>query len=150
MPLAKNKKKLQQDIIEKFASKFAHSAKCLYSEATGNLHTQEVELLKKLGMTITKQDDMPDIILFDEEKKWLFFVDAVTTDNKAMSSNRVNKLNDLTKNVTTGKIYVSAFPDFETYKNFIEEIVWGTHAWIASAPEHMIHFDSDNSQQPSK
>ena len=54
-------------------------------------------------MTITKQDDMPDIILFDEEKNWLFFVDAVTTDNKAMSSNRVYKLNDLTKNVTTGK-----------------------------------------------
>lgn len=144
MQLAKNKQ-FQQAIIEKFASKFAHGAKCLYSEATGNFHTQEVELLKKIGMTITEQDDMPDVILFDEEKKWLFLVDAVTSDDKAINSNRIIKLNDLTKNVTTGKIYVSAFPDFETYKNSIEEIVWGTHVWIASAPEHMIHFDSGNS-----
>ncbi len=95
-------------------------------------------------MTITKQDDMPDIIQFDEEKNWLFFVDAVTTDNKAMSSNRVYKLNDLTKNVTTGKIYVSAYPDFETYKKFAKEIVWGTHVWIASVPDHIIHFDNGN------
>ncbi len=144
MLLAKNKKQLQQAIIENFALKFAHDAKCLYSDAMGHTQKQEVELLKKLGMTITKQDDMPDVILFDEEKNWLFLVDAFTSNNKAINSNRVNKLNDLTKNVTLGKIYVFAFSDFETYKNSIEEIVWGTNVWIASVPEHMIHFDNGN------
>jgi BsuBI/PstI restriction endonuclease C-terminus. len=146
--ISKESSQLQRDIIELFASKFAHGAKCLYAEASGNAHAQEINFLKKIGMSFTRQDEMPDVILFDEEKNRLFLVDAVTSNDKAMNTNRVTKLNDLTKNVTTGKIYVSAFPDFKTYKNSIEEIVWGTNVWIASVPEHMIHFDSGNLLKP--
>ena len=50
---------------------------------------------------------------------------------------------ELTKNVTAGKIFVTAFLDFKTYKKFAEELAWDTEVWIAEMPEHMIHLNGD-------
>ena len=49
----------------------------------------------------------------------------------------------MTKDVTAGKIFVTAFPDFKTYKKFSEKLAWETEVWIAEMPEHMIHLDGD-------
>lgn len=46
----------------------------------------------------------------------------------------------MTNDVTAGKIFVTAFLDFKTYKKFAEELAWETEVWIAGMPEHMIHF----------
>ena len=49
----------------------------------------------------------------------------------------------MTKNVTAGKIYITAFLDFKTFKNFADIIAWETEIWIANMPEHMLHFNGD-------
>ena len=40
-------------------------------------------------------------------------------------------------------IYVTAFPDFGVFKNYMSEIAWETEVWLADTPEHMIHFNGD-------
>ena len=85
---------------------------------------------------------MPDVILFDEEKNWLFLVNAVTPVGP-MNPKRIIELGDLTKNVTAGKIFVTAFLDFATYKKFAADLVWDTEVEIAKIPEHMIHLNGD-------
>ena len=47
----------------------------------------------------------------------------------------------MTKDVTAGKVFVTAFLDFKTYKRFAEELAWETEVWIAEMPEHMIHLN---------
>lgn len=49
----------------------------------------------------------------------------------------------MTENVTAGKIFVTAFLDFKTYKKFSEVLAWETEVWIAEMPEHMIHLNGD-------
>ena len=51
-------------------------------------------------------------------------------------------------NVTAGKIFVTAFLDFKTYKKFAEELAWETEVWIAEMPEHMIHLNGDRFMGP--
>lgn len=60
-----------------------------------------------------------------------------------MDPKRIVELGDLTKNVKAGKIFVTAFLDFGTYKKFAADLAWDTEVWISDMPEHMIHLNGD-------
>ena len=134
---------LQKAIVEDFAPRFAPNAKCLYvGDTTEKDLVKDVETLKKLGFVITLHDKMPDVVFYDEKKGWLYFVEAVTSVGP-MDPKRIVELADLTKNVKAGKIFVTAFLDFRTYKKFAADLAWDTEVWIADMPEHMIHLNGD-------
>lgn len=52
--------------------------------------------------------------------------------------------------MTAGKIYVTAFLDFKTYKKFSESLAWETEVWLAEMPDHMIHLNGDKFMGPRK
>ena len=134
---------LQKAIIEEFASRFAPNAKCLYVGDTIEKDlVKDVDALSKLGFEITLHDKMPDVVLYVEEKGWLYFIEAVTSVGP-MSPKRIKEIEDMTANVDVGKIYVTAFLDFKTFKKFSEELAWETEVWIADMPDHMIHLNGD-------
>ena len=56
---------------------------------------------------------------------------------------RVIEIHEMTKNVTAGKIFVTAFLDFPTYKRFSHVLAWETEVWIADMPDHMIHLNGN-------
>ena len=103
---------------------------------------KNVDKLKKLGFEITLHDKMPDVVLYREDKNWIYFVESVTSVGP-MDSKRILEITKMTKNATAGKIFVTAFLDFKTYKRFSETLSWETEVWIAEMPEHMIHLNGD-------
>ena len=134
---------LQKAIIEEFAPRFAPDSECLYVGDTIEKDlVKNVEKLTKLGFEITLHDKMPDVVLYREDKDWLYFVESVTSVGP-MDPKRILEITEMTKDVTAGKIFVTAFPDFKTYKKFSEKLAWETEVWIAEMPEHMIHLDGD-------
>ncbi|WP_288928168.1 BsuBI/PstI family type II restriction endonuclease [uncultured Akkermansia sp.] len=134
---------LQKVIIEEFASRFAPSTECLY---VGDTEKKDLfknsEKLQRLGFTITLHDKMPDIILYSKEKNWLYFIESVTSVGP-MEPKRIKEIEEMTEGVTAGKIYVTAFLDFKTFKRFSETLAWETEVWIADMPDHMIHLNGD-------
>jgi type II restriction enzyme len=42
-----------------------------------------------------------------------------------------------------GRVYVSAFPDFEEFRKHLKSIAWETEVWLSEAPDHLIHFNGD-------
>ena len=134
---------LQKAIIEEFAPRFAPNSECLYVGDTIEKDlVKNEDKLYKLGFTITLHDKMPDVVLYSEEKKWLYFIESVTSVGP-MEPKRVKEIEEMTTDVTAGKIYVTAFLDFKTYKKFSEALAWETEVWIAEMPEHMIHLNVD-------
>lgn len=134
---------LQKLIIEEFASRFAPDSECLYIGDTikKDLVKNEAKL-RNLGFSITLHDKMPDVVLYSEERNWLYFIESVTSVGP-MEPKRIKEIEEMTKAVTVGKIYVTAFPDFKTFKKFSERLAWETEVWIADMPEHMIHLNGD-------
>ena len=134
---------LQKAVIEEFAPRFAPDSECLYVGDTIEKDlVKNVEKLTKLGFEITLHDKMPDVVLYREDKDWLYFVESVTSVGP-MDPKRILEITEMTKDVTAGKIFVTAFPDFKTYKKFSEKLAWETEVWIAEMPEHMINLDGD-------
>ena len=77
-----------------------------------------------------------------KDKNWIYFVESVTSVG-AMDLKRILEITETTKDVMAGKVFVTAFLDFKTYKRFAEEIAWETEVWITEMPEHMIHLNCD-------
>ena len=139
---------LQKAIIEEFAPRFAPNSECLYVGDTIEKDlVKNVDKLEKLGFEITLHDKMPDVVLYREDKDWIYFVESVTSVGP-MDPKRILEIEEMTKDVKAGKVYVTAFLDFKTYKRFSEDLAWETEVWIAEMPDHMIHLNGDRFMGP--
>ena len=141
---------LQKLIIEEFAPRFAENSECLYVGDTIQKDlVKNEEKLRELGFEITLHDKMPDVVLYSEDKNWIYFIESVTSVG-AMEPKRIKEIEEMTENISAGKIYVTAFLDFKTFKKFSETLAWETEVWIADTPDHMIHLNGDKFLGPRK
>lgn len=139
---------LQKAIIEEFAPRFAPNSECLYvGDTTEKDLVKNADKLASLGFEITLHDKMPDVVLYREDKDWIYFIESVTSVGP-MSPKRILEIQEMTKNVKSGKIYVTAFPDVKTFKKFAEELAWETEVWLSDMPDHMIHLNGDKFMGP--
>ncbi len=141
---------LQAAVVEDFAPRFAPGGKLLYMGDTEdkNLYVNS-PALETLHIPISEHSKLPDIIISDEKRGWLFLVEVVTSHGP-MSAKRLVELEDFTKDCPYGIVYVTAFPDAKEFKKHIDEIAWETEVWLSDAPDHMIHFNGDRFIGPRK
>ncbi|MEG1581341.1 MAG: BsuBI/PstI family type II restriction endonuclease [Bacteroidaceae bacterium] len=145
---AGNHNKLQKAIIEEFAPRFASNSECLYvGDTIQKDMVKNKERLSELGFEITLHDKMPDVVLYRADKNWIYFIESVTSVGP-IDPKRIVEIEDMVKNVSAGKIYVTAFLDFKTYKKFADSLAWETEVWLADMPDHMIHLNGDKFMGP--
>ena len=134
---------LQKAVLEEFAPRYAPNCICLYVGDTTNKDLVKNEAkLRELGFEITLHDKMPDVILYQEDHNWLIFIEAITSVGP-MEPKRIQEIQEMTKHVQAGKIFVTAFLDRKTYKKFSDVLAYETEVWTADEPEHMIHLNGD-------
>lgn len=138
---------LHKEIIEQFAPRFANGSILLYIGDTAQKDLKfEESSLEYLGFPMTIHDVIPDIVLFDDKRKWLFLIEAVSSVGP-MSVDRVLRIKSEYTG-TAGLVFVTAFQDWSVYKKFVGNIAWETEIWIADFPDHMIHMNGDRFMGP--
>lgn len=139
---------LQKLIIEEFGSRFAKGSKLLYvgDTADKNLYRLDEEL-EAIGIPFIEQDKLPDVVLYNKDKNWIFLCEAVTSHGP-ISPKRFIELEEMLKDCTAGKIYVTCFLDMSTFKRYADEIAWETEVWIAEMPDHLLHYNGDRFMGP--
>jgi type II restriction enzyme len=139
---------VQAAIIEKFAPRFTYGGELLYvgDTAQKDLYVDSPSL-QELGIPIDGHTKLPDVIIYEPKRDWLFLIEAVTSHGP-VSPKRLIELEAFLKNCISGKIYVTAFPDFNEFKRHTNDIAWETEVWLMDFPEHMIHFNGDKFMGP--
>lgn len=139
---------VQAAIVEQFAPRFANGGTLLYlgDTAKKDLFVEE-KGLKDLGIPIDQHSKLPDVVIYDKKRKWLFLIEAVTSHGP-VSPKRLLELEDFLKNCKVGKVYVTAFPDMTEFKKHSNNIAWETEVWLMEVPDHMIHFNGDRFMGP--
>lgn len=148
---------LHADIIHEFCSRFiGEGGRLLYIGDTassrnegGKLMVLESDLLESLGVPPLSHDKLPDIVVFDEKRGWLFLIEAVTSHGP-ISPKRWVELERALSNCKAGRVYVTAFPDRIQFRKNAADIAWETEVWIADNPDHMIHFNGERFLGPHK
>lgn len=71
---------VQKAILEDFAPRFSPGSKLLYvgDTAKKNLYVDRAGL-SELGIQFTDHDKLPDVVLYDSKRNWLFLVEATTS-----------------------------------------------------------------------
>ena len=139
---------VQGAIVEQFAPRFANGGVLLYlgDTAKKDLHV-DVQELKNLGIPIDQHSKLPDVVIFDTKRNWLFLIEAVTSHGP-VSPKRLLELEEFLKDCKVGKVYVTAFPDMTEFKKHSNNIAWETEVWLMEVPDHMIHFNGDRFMGP--
>lgn len=141
---------LHADIVHQFCPRFVGGdGRVLYIGDTassrdegGKLMHLEDEYLESLGVPPMSHDKLPDVVVFDEKREWLFLIEAVTSHGP-VSPKRWKELEQALQGCAVGRVYVTAFPDRAHFRRHASEIAWETEVWIADNPDHMIHFNGD-------
>ncbi|WP_421132975.1 BsuBI/PstI family type II restriction endonuclease [Alteromonas sp. A079] len=141
---------LHADIIHEFCPRFVgEGGKVLYIGDTASSRDEggkhmilQTEYLNLLNVPPMSHDKLPDVVVYDEERKWLFLIEAVTSHGP-VSPKRWLELEDALKDCTVGRVYVTAFPHRAEFRKNAADIAWETEVWIADNPDHMIHFNGD-------
>jgi len=86
-------------------------------------------------------------MIYDEGRNCLFLIEAVTSHGP-VSPKRHFELEEMLQRCSAGRIYVTAFLDLSTFKDFLTDIAWETEVWIAEIPDHLIHFNGERFLSP--
>ena len=135
--------KLQKMILDEFATRFASGAELLYiGDAADRDTVKNIDRMEELGIHVfNKSALLPDIILFDNAKNRIMFIEAYDSTGE-MTSMRVAKLKELCSVPENIELYfVTAFLTKKKMISKLLNIAWETHVWVAEEPDHMIHLD---------
>jgi len=132
---------LQREIIEEFLPRFGFGCSVLYvGDATDKYLLREDDKLKGLGFFELTHDSLPDVVAYDENKNWLFLIEAFYTSGP-MSEVRILELKKALKDCTAELIFITAFTSKADFRKNIADIGWETEVWTADNPDHMVHFN---------
>ena len=100
------------------------------------------DLLKSLGLPSLTHEKLPDVVVYDESRNWIFLIEAVTSHGP-ISPKRWIELEKAFGSSKFGRVYVTAFPNKAEFRKNAADIAWETEVWLADDPDHMIHFNGD-------
>lgn len=138
-------------VIEVFAPRFLKKPAVLWLSESGNkVVARDENLASALGLKIDASKALPDIILVDlgEDQSGadmlVIFAEVVASDGPV---NRERKVVLTTLALEAGfderhLAFLTAFLDRASpqFKKSVSEIAWGSFAWFASEPDHIIEF----------
>lgn len=134
---------LIKTIIETFCPRFTPGGHVLYvGDAGEKLGVYDASGLAELRLHIDPHGKVPDVIVHDRPRDWLFLIEAVTSHGP-IDDKRHQELAKLFERSTAARIYVTAFLTRNVMVQYLTRISWETEVWCADAPDHLIHFDGD-------
>ena len=74
---------------------------------------KKVNKLRMLGFEITLYDKRLDVVLYCEDKNWIYLVELVTFIG-SVDLKQLLEITEMTKDIIAGKIFVTVFLDFGT------------------------------------
>lgn len=130
-------------VIEDFGSRFVPGGQVLYiGDADEKWMLFEESELAALGVQVDAHGKMPDVVLYDSDRNWLFLVEAVTSHGPVDAKRRA-ELETLFEGSSAGLVFVTAFLDRRAMVRFLGDISWETEVWVAESPSHLIHFNGE-------
>lgn len=137
-------------ILEEFSPRFAPNALTLYVGDTGSKWGLfDADKLAELGINVSRHGQMPDVLIYNEEKNWLFLIESVTSSGP-IDGRRREELHRLFGKSKAALVFVTAFPNRQVMRRYLHVLAWETEAWIADSPDHLIHLNGEKFLGPYK
>lgn len=130
-------------VVEEFCPRFTPGGQVWYiGDADAKFAVFDENAFVEAGIHTGRHGKMPDLIVHVAPRNWLVVVEAVTSHGP-VDAKRRNELGQLLRSASLDIIYITAFADRSTFRQYASDIAWETDVWIAESPDHLVHFDGD-------
>jgi adenine-specific DNA-methyltransferase len=137
-------------VLEEFRPRFIPQGLVLWvNEARKPAIDVSDEDVRELGLKRGQRRQLPNVVLHDKERGWLVLID-VPGIRGPMSAKRRDALRRAFGAGGFTLVAVNAFKSRLELQELLAEPPWGTSAWIADEPDHMIHFNGPKFLGPYK
>jgi hypothetical protein len=134
-------------VVEVFAPRFLDEPAILWLSESGNkVVVRDEKIANAISLKIDAGKNLPDLILADlgPDDPLIVFVEVVATDG-AVNARRRDAFHEMTDAAGFDRkqvVAVTAFEDRQSagFKKTASQLAWGTMAWFASEPDHLILF----------
>lgn len=135
---------LMRAVIEQFLPLHVPEYTVLFFEDNICKYTP-AKLLAQYSLQDLGERQAPDVLVLDTRRQLLFIIECAHTANP-ISATRHYELTAMTQACAKQfrRVFVTVLHDRKALKKFITEISWETEVWLASDPEHVIHFDGES------
>lgn len=147
---------IAKSVIEDFALRFLGTPAVLWlSESRNKVIARDDELARSIGLQIQADRTLPDIILVDLAPKHptFVFVEVVASDGPVTLKRKeaLTALAAAARFPTQHLVFVTAYLDRTAaeFKKTVSDLAWGSFAWFASEPEHLLEYHDTGSRQLS-
>lgn len=132
---------LLRDMVHEFCPRFTPGGEVLYlGDADAKWAYFHAAVFEQIGVTVGEHGKMPDLVVYQRDKNWLFLMEACSSHGP-VDSTRHRELRQLFGGSTAGLIHVSCFPNRAVMRQYLADIAWESEAWCADNPDHMMHFN---------
>ena len=134
---------LVSQVVNEFCPRFVPGGEPVYVGDTGSKWAFfDRNLAGELGISVDEHGKMPDVVIYDRKRGWLFLIEAVTSHGP-VNAKRMGELKVLLTGAGPGLVFVTAFSDRTMFLKYFGDVAWETEVWIAESPGHLVHFDGD-------
>lgn len=128
-------------VLEKFRPRFVPRGRVVWAGGASDEVTQVFRRrFSTLGLRWPPSREIPDIVIHDQTRRWLFLVDVAGLRGQ-MTVKRCESLKQMFHGSGLRLVLVNAFGSRRELQELFIDFPWWTSAWFANEPEHMIHFD---------
>lgn len=139
---------LIKSMVEELCPRFAPGGEVLYIDDTNHAEGAiNDRALAQLNITIPERGKAPDLIVWMQDKQWLFLMEACSTHGP-IDVTRKRELRRLFAGHKGFVVYVSCFPTRKVMQKYLSELAWETEAWCADTADHMIRLDGQKFMGP--
>ena len=132
---------LIKEIIQEFCPRFTPGGDVWYiGDADEKFAVYDDNAFERAGIGIPHHGKMPDVIVEHADEAWLVVIEAVTSHGPIDPKRRA-ELDQLLQSPRLGLVYVTAFSDRATFRQYVADIAWETEVWVAESPDHLVHFN---------
>ena len=135
---------IQKAVINEFLPRFGYDAEVYYiGDTSDKKSVKNDDAMKAIGLAVADRGMLPDIVAFSRSKGWLFLIEAVHSSNPMNPERCIELSRTVLKDCKFGVVFVTAFLTRRDFAKWVGDIAWETEVWIASDPDHMVHFNGD-------
>ena len=136
---------ISKAVVEVFAPKFLRApGVVLLSESQAKIIGRDEDLMARLHLKIEAGSNLPDVVLVDlfPREPLLVFVEVVASDG-AVTADRKEALLRIATDAGFGRdrvAFVTAYADRAAagFRKTVSRLAWGSVAWFASEPDHLV------------
>ena len=132
---------LTRRVVADFCARFARHGRVLWvSEPDTEPIEDSKTWRRELCLSTAAVRELPNVVVRDSPPLRLWLIDVATL-GRHMSVQRRRRLSHILRRSHAELLFLTAFENRPQMTEFIVEPPWGTIAWFADEPDHLVHFD---------